>query len=109
MKLKTMSKNSTIHHRPNQDAAPGSVDARIKVVTGGCSHCAKLTQTVIDAMEELGMPLEDMRQITDIKEMVRLGVVATPALIIDGGIVSTGKLLSLEDIKVLLLKYCRQR
>ncbi len=105
MKLKTSAKTSTTHHKPELGCIHDGDAARIKVVIGSCAHCAKLADTVSKAMEELGISLTDMRRITEIKDMVRLGIVATPALIIDGKIVSTGKLLSLDDTKEILSNY----
>lgn len=105
MKLKTSAKTSTVHHKPKLGCIPDDDGARIKVVIGSCAHCARLADTVSKAMEELGISLTDMQRITGIKDMVRLGVAATPALIIDGKIVSAGKLLSLDDTKEILLKY----
>lgn len=55
----------------------------IKVLGAGCMNCNKLEQMVFDVLAELNADANVMH-ITDIKEMVSMGVLQTPALVIDG-------------------------
>ncbi|MFN4197156.1 MAG: thioredoxin family protein [Caldimicrobium sp.] len=75
----------------------------IKVLGPGCPRCELLYENVVKALDELGMEA----QITKIKDFVQIashGVLTTPGLIIDGKLVSQGKVLSVEEIKEHLQK-----
>ncbi len=74
---------------------------KIQVLGSGCPKCKTLTERVESAVAELGLDCE-IEKVTDINEIVKLGVMMTPGLVIDGDVKSTGKLLSVEDIKALL-------
>ncbi|MFN3407031.1 MAG: thioredoxin family protein [Caldimicrobium sp.] len=75
----------------------------VKVLGPGCPKCELLYENVVKALDELGMEA----QITKIKDFVQIashGVMTTPGLIIDGKLISQGKVLSVEEIKELLQK-----
>ena len=55
------------------------------------------------ALEIAGVAAE-IEKVEDIKEIMKFNVLMTPCLVIDGEVKSTGKVLSPEDIKKLLLK-----
>ncbi len=74
---------------------------KIKVLGMGCAKCNALYENVKKAVEELGISAE-IEKVEDIKEIVAHGVMGTPALWIDGKVVSQGKLLSVEDLKKVL-------
>lgn len=78
--------------------------ARVKVLIGTCAHCAKLKDNTVTAMQALGMDQSDLEVISDLASIARMGVVATPSLIIDGRLVACGKNLSVEELKELLNK-----
>ena len=48
---------------------------------------------------------ENVRHVTDLNEIVGYGVVSIPALVIDGAVISTGKVLSVSEIKEVLKQY----
>ena len=73
----------------------------ILVLGPGCANCRKLAANAEEAARELGIEVE-IRKVTDINEIVALGVVKTPGLAVDGRLVSTGKVLSAGEIKKLL-------
>ena len=77
--------------------------ARIKVLIGGCSHCARLRDNVLAAAEKLGIPTEEIEVVTDLARIMRMGVMTTPALVVDGRLVSMGKVLD-EDAVAKLIK-----
>lgn len=73
---------------------------KIQILGTGCPNCEKLAANAQSAAAELdGFEVE---KITDVKEIMRLGVMLTPALAVDGVVKSAGKVLSSEEIKQLL-------
>lgn len=73
---------------------------RIQILGTGCPKCARLTENAEAAVRELGG--FEVEKITDIAEIVKLGVMVTPALAVDGEVRSAGRVLSPEEIKALL-------
>ena len=61
----------------------------IKVLGQGCSNCRTLTQRVMEVMNELNLAA-DLEHVTDIKEIARYRVMGSPALIINGKLLSVG-------------------
>ncbi|WP_282037127.1 thioredoxin family protein [Saccharicrinis aurantiacus] len=75
----------------------------IKILGTGCSKCTTLTKNTEDAVKELNINAQ-INKIEDIVEIMNYNVMSTPALVIDGKVVSKGKLLSAKEIKELLTK-----
>lgn len=73
---------------------------KIQILGTGCPKCAKLTENAEAAARELGD--FEIEKITDVADIVRYGVMMTPALAVDGQVRSTGRVLSQEEIKTLL-------
>lgn len=73
----------------------------IKVLGSGCKNCINLENNVKQAVEEMGIEIEVIK-ISDFKEILKYEVTAMPALIINEKIVSCGKVLSSETIKLLI-------
>ena len=61
----------------------------IKVLGQGCANCRELTQRIMSVMSELNL-VADLEHVTDIKEIARYQVMGSPALIINGKILSVG-------------------
>lgn len=76
--------------------------ARIKVLVGSCAHCARLKDNVLEAAKRLDISESDIEIISDLARIVKMGVMVTPSLIVDGRIVSSGKALSVDEIIPLL-------
>lgn len=74
---------------------------KIEILGVGCAKCKSLEKNVRQAVEELGI-VADIRKVEDITEIMNYGVMATPALVVDGEVKSSGKLLDIEMIKKLL-------
>ena len=74
---------------------------KIQILGTGCPKCRKLAENVEAAAGELGIEYE-LVKVTDINEIMKFGVMMTPALAIDGDIKSTGKILSRDELKELL-------
>ena len=75
---------------------------RIEILGTGCPKCEKLAENAELAVKELGLDAEIVK-VTDINEIIKRGVMMTPALAVDGEVKSVGKVLSTEDIKSLLI------
>jgi len=74
----------------------------ILVIGPGCSRCKTLAQLTEQAVKELGVTAE-INKITDLKQIMALGVMMTPALAVNGTIKLAGRVPSVEDIKKLLV------
>jgi small redox-active disulfide protein 2 len=74
---------------------------RIQVLGAGCPKCKLLMANAEEAVKALGIEatVEKVEKITDI---MKFGVMMTPALVVDGQVKSAGKVLSEEDIKKFL-------
>ena len=74
---------------------------KIEILGTGCPKCKQLAANAEEAVKAAGVQAEVLK-ITDIDKITDYGVMVTPALIIDGKVVSAGKLLSADDIKKFL-------
>jgi small redox-active disulfide protein 2 len=74
---------------------------KIQILGTGCPKCKKLYNAVESAVEELQLECE-LEKVTEIDEIMRLGVVMTPALIVDGETKSVGKVPSVKKLKSML-------
>ena len=80
-----------------------NASAGIKVLGPGCAKCNALEAAVREALAELGMDTA-IDHVTDFAQIAAYGVMSTPALVVDGKVVSYGKVLSKEDAKALIAK-----
>jgi len=69
----------------------------IEVLGSGCRKCANLYESAKAAVEETGVAAQ-VEKTTDMMRIVAYGVMSTPALVIDGQVVSTGRIPSKDDI-----------
>ena len=76
---------------------------RIEILGVGCLKCKQLTANIEAAVKELNIKAE-ITKVSDIGKIVEYGVMTTPALAVDGAVVSAGKVLSREEIKKILVK-----
>lgn len=75
----------------------------VKVLGGGCANCHALEAAAKAALAELGLP-QEVGHITDFGEIAACGVMHTPALMVDGKVVASGRVLSKEEAKALIAK-----
>ena len=73
----------------------------IQILGTGCPKCRKLTQNVEAVVRDAGAEYT-IEKVTDINEIVKSGVMMTPALVVDGEVKCAGKIPSIEDIRKLL-------
>ncbi|MFH1369752.1 MAG: thioredoxin family protein [Planctomycetota bacterium] len=74
---------------------------RIQILGTGCPKCKKLAENAEIAAKQLGAEYQ-IEKITDINEIMKFGVMMTPALAVDGQVKVVGKVPSAEQIKQLL-------
>jgi small redox-active disulfide protein 2 len=75
----------------------------IEVLGVGCAKCVKLEETARQAIKELGIDAQVVH-VTDLSEIAKRGVLMTPGLVIDGKVVSAGKVPTVEKIKEIMQK-----
>jgi len=76
---------------------------KIEILGVGCPKCKLLTANAEAAVKELNIQAE-IAKVTDINKITDYGVMMTPALAVDGTVVSAGKVLSKDEIKKILSK-----
>jgi len=74
----------------------------IKVLGPGCTKCNMLEKVLMEVLSEMKI-LADMEHVRDLKEIGKYGVMGTPALVINGKVVSVGKVPGKEKIKEWLM------
>ena len=89
---------------PVQPAA-AEKEASVKVLGSGCAKCNSLEGAVKEALAELGMDTT-VEHVTDFAQIASYGVMSTPALVVDGKVVSFGRVLT-KDSAVAILKKVR--
>lgn len=75
----------------------------VKVLGSGCAKCNELEANVKKALETLGMN-SAIEHVTDFNVIASYGVMTTPALVVDGKVVSYGKVLKVDEAVKLLQK-----
>lgn len=73
----------------------------IKVLGGGCKCCEAILASVKEAVAAKRIDAE-LEYITDMEKIMEFGVMSTPALMIDGKIVSAGRTLKAKEIEKFL-------
>jgi len=74
---------------------------KLQILGTGCPKCKKLAENVEAAAKALGVEYE-IEKVTDINEIMKFGVMMTPALVIDDRVKVVGKVISAEEIKSLI-------
>ena len=74
---------------------------KLQIMGTGCSKCKKLAENTETAAKALGIEYE-IEKITDINEIMKFGVMMTPALAVDGEVRRVGKVPTADEIKEIL-------
>jgi small redox-active disulfide protein 2 len=74
---------------------------KIEVLGTGCTKCKRLSDNVQAAVKELGISAEIVK-VEDLDAIVEAGVMLTPALLINGEVVSEGRVPDVNEIKSML-------
>ena len=69
----------------------------VEVLGPGCNNCRRLEAVAREAVVIAGVEAE-IRHVTDYQEILAHGVMSTPGLVIDGKVVSVGRIPSADDI-----------
>ena len=73
---------------------------RIEILGSGCKRCDQLYENALNAASQLDAALDiKIEKIGDINYFTKMGVFMTPGLVIDGDVISTGKVSSPNEIK----------
>ncbi len=74
----------------------------IKILGTGCAKCKTLEKLTRDVVAENNINA-NITKVEDIMDIMKMGVMATPALVVDGKIVMKGRLPSSDEIKQMIL------
>jgi small redox-active disulfide protein 2 len=74
---------------------------KIQILGTGCPKCKKMAENAEAAAKELELEFE-LEKVADINEMMKFGVMITPALVVDGEVKVVGKVPSPDEIKQML-------
>jgi len=75
---------------------------KIQILGTGCPKCKQLAENAEAAAKDAGIDYE-LEKVTQINDIMKMGVMVTPALAIDGEVKTVGKIASPEDIKKMLV------
>jgi small redox-active disulfide protein 2 len=75
--------------------------ASVKALGSGCAKCNQLEAATKAALEQLGMDAT-IDHVTDFSQIAAYGVMTTPALVVDGKVVSYGKVLKTDEVVEIL-------
>ncbi len=75
----------------------------IQVLGPGCKNCKTVEANVREALQALNMEAS-VEKVTDFSDIIDLGVMKTPGLVIDGEVKASGRIPSAEEIKGFLTK-----
>jgi small redox-active disulfide protein 2 len=70
----------------------------VKILGSGCANCRKLEAVAREAAASAGVEAEFVK-VTDMKTIVDYGVLATPGLVIDEKLVSSGRIPTHAEVK----------
>jgi len=73
----------------------------VKVLGPGCPNCQRLAQVVYDVLEELELEAS-IEKVTKYPEILKYNILATPGLVINGKVVSAGRIPSKAEVRTWL-------
>ena len=76
-------------------------NTRIKVLGSGCSKCNELEKNTKEVLKDLNID-EEVAHIKDFKEIMKYGVMTTPALLVDEKILVSGRVPNIKELKELI-------
>lgn len=74
---------------------------KIQILGAGCAKCKKLAELTEEAAKSLGIECE-IEKVSEVREIMKFGVMMTPALAVDGEVKFAGKVPSLDEIKKMI-------
>ncbi len=74
---------------------------KLQILGTGCAKCAALLAATEQAVRELSLDCQ-IEKVTDLRQIMAFGVMTTPALVVDGKVKLSGKVVSANKLKELL-------
>ena len=75
---------------------------RLEILGSGCANCKKLMSVTEAAVRDLGIEDAELVKVEDFPKIMAYGVMATPALAIDGKLVMSGKVPSQAEVSSMI-------
>ena len=75
---------------------------KLEILGGGCANCHKLMTITEEVVRELGVSDAELVKVEDMPKIMAYGVMSTPALVIDGKVVVSGKVPSKAEVTALV-------
>lgn len=82
-------------------ASPAGEGVVVTVMGSGCKSCSQLHEHAVEAAKRIGN-VARVEYVTDLAQIANAGVMTTPALLVDGRVVSAGKVLTVAEVEELL-------
>lgn len=76
----------------------------IQIFGSGCTTCKRLYETTKAVVDEMGLSI-NVEYVTNIQKMVELGLMQSPALVIDNKIVAAGFVPGAAELKEIIAKH----
>ena len=80
----------------------------IKVLGTGCAKCKTLEKSTIEAVSQSGIDAS-VTKVEDFIEIMKLGVMTTPALVVDGEVLVKGRVPSVSEISQMLINHIQNK
>ena len=74
---------------------------KIEVLGTGCTKCVVMFENEKQALAKIG-GFHEVKKVEDLVEIMNYGVMSTPALVINGNVKSSGKVLTVREIETIL-------
>jgi small redox-active disulfide protein 2 len=74
----------------------------IQILGTGCAKCTKLATVAEEAAKVAGVDYM-LEKVTDIEKIIAMGVISTPALVIDGRVRCSGRVPNIDEIKNMMV------
>ena len=75
---------------------------KLEILGSGCANCQKLEAITKEAIGDLAITDAEVVKVTDMKDIMGYGVMSTPGLVIDGKVVSSGRVPSKAEVTSLI-------
>ena len=102
-KKRNAAAEATVHKLSRRQREAKISGASVKILGSGCAKCNQLETNTLEALKVLKMDTA-IDHITDFAQIAAYGVMTTPALVVDGKVVSYGKVLKTDEVAAILKK-----
>jgi len=75
---------------------------KLEILGGGCANCDRLLAVTQEAVSDLALEGAEIVKVQDMAEIVKRGVMSTPALAVEGKVVSTGRVPDKSEVMSLI-------